>query len=406
MRPRFRSPQSRVVTIVSVVGLLALAACGSDDAGSDETSAEPSVDATSEPATEGESSAAAGGLGDVCPATVTIQTDWNPEAEHGALYQMVGEGYTIDADLKTVTGPLVDSSGAETGIDIQVRAGGPAIGFQAPSAQLYQDTDITLAYVATDEAVSVAEDLPTLAVVAPLDINPQIIMWDPGTFPDVETIADIGATDTRVLYFQGAAYMEYLTGEGILKAEQVDGSYDGSPTTFVAENGGVAQQGFATAEPYIYKNEIAEWGKDVGFQLIHDTGYPIYAAPLAIRTDDLETLTPCLELLVPIVQQAQIDYVADPATANALILELVGEYNTGWVYSEGVAEFSVENQLELGIVGNGDDTTLGNFDLDRVQTVIDIAAPIFEAGGKVIPEGLAPEDLVTNEFIDETIGLS
>jgi hypothetical protein len=28
-------------------------------------------------------------------------------------------------------------------------------------------------------------------VVAPMEINPQIIMWDPATYPDVTTIEDL-----------------------------------------------------------------------------------------------------------------------------------------------------------------------------------------------------------------------
>ncbi len=34
-------------------------------------------------------------------------------------------------------------------------------------------------------------------------------------------------------------------------------------------------------------------------------------------------------------------------------------------------KFAVDQQLKLGIVGNGDDATLGNMDEARVQTVID-----------------------------------
>jgi hypothetical protein len=405
MRPLTR-PHG-LVTAVTTAALVALvAACGSDDtepAAADASDA-ASADAGDDPS-EDTSSEAAGSLAGVCPDTVTIQTDWNPEAEHGALYQMVGEGYEIDADAKTVSGPLVTTGGVETGVSIEVRAGGPAIGFESPTAQLYTDTDITLAYAGTDEQVSISGTNPVLAVVAPLDVNPQIIMWDPETYPDVEGIADLADTDATVFYFQGATYMEYLTGAGILREEQVNGSYDGSPSNFVASDGTIAQQGFATAEPYIYENEVAEWMKPVAFELINDTGYPAYSQTLAIRPDDEETLAECLTLLVPIVQQAVVDYVTDPATANALILELVEQYNTGWVYSQGVADFSVDQQLELGVVGNGDDDTVGNFDETRVQEIIDITTPIFEDGGVTVAEDLAPEDLVTNEYIDESIGL-
>ena len=46
--------------------------------------------------------------------------------------------------------------------------------------------------------------------------------------------------------------MEYLTGSGQLRPDQIDGTYDGTPANFVAAQGKDAQQGFATDEPYVY----------------------------------------------------------------------------------------------------------------------------------------------------------
>ena len=60
-------------------------------------------------------------------------------------------------------------------------------------------------------------------------------------------------------------------------------------------------------------------------------------------------------------------------------------------------------QVELGLVGNGPDKTLGNFDNARLADFIEKALPVFAS--KKPPADLKPEDLATNEFIDETIGL-
>src|SRR6266542_4395036 len=72
----------------------------------------------------------AAALAGVCPATVVVQTNWFPQSEHGAAYRLVGPGYRIDAAHKRVTGPLV-AGGHDTGVRIEVRAGGPAVGFQS-----------------------------------------------------------------------------------------------------------------------------------------------------------------------------------------------------------------------------------------------------------------------------------
>ncbi|WP_291045073.1 ABC transporter substrate-binding protein [Herbiconiux sp.] len=391
--PRTRHPRLRAVIASGalVASVAALSGCASSSTATSSTAAADleigAVDL-----------AAAG-----CPANVVIQTDWNPEAEQGNLYQLIGPDAVIDAQNKAVSGPLF-ASGEYTGVNVEVRSGGPAIGFQTVTSQQYTDPDITLGYANTDEAVQLSDEMPTTAVFAPFEVGPQIIMWDPETYPDVETIADLGKTDAVVRYFGGAAYMEYLMGSGILPADHVDGSYDGTPASFIAANGADAQQGFATVEPFVYENEIADWEKPVAFELIHDAGYPIYASALSVRSGDLEELSPCLSELVPVIQQATVDYYADPAVTNELILEAVEEFDNGWVYTPGVAEYSVKAQVDLGLVGNGSDDTVGNFDLERVQEIIDITTPLFEEQGTPPASGLTPETITTNEFIDPSIG--
>ena len=383
----------------------------SSDAGSSATSSDSSVMTSGSSMGSGSSamsSSSAGGdvnLKGICPDTVSLQTDWNPEAEHGGLYQLLGPNPTIDAGKKRVSGPLVTHDGKDTGITFEVRSGGPAIGFQTVTSQLYSDPGLTMGYENTDEAIQLSAKQPTTAVFAPLEKNPQMIMWDPATYPDVKTIADLKPKNVKVRYFNGAAYMAYLTGAGILSPGQVDGSYDGTPANFVAAGGRDAQQGFASAEPYIYQNEIAAWKKPVAFQLIHDAGYQIYAAAYSVRSADLAKMTPCLKKLVPLFQQAQVDYIQKPGPVNDLILKLVDAYNTGWQYSAGVADFSVKQQLKLGLVSNGDNKTLGDFDMARLQKLMDIDTPIFTKQGTPPAPGLTAEKLATNEFLDPSIGL-
>jgi len=386
-----RITRTRAIVVAGLVaGSMALTACSTptEDEGTDLTIG--SIDL-----------AAAG-----CPADIKIQTDWNPEAEHGHLYSLLGDEYKIDDSNKTVTGPLM-ASGEYTGVDVTILAGGPAVGFAQPNAQLYSDDSIFMAYVGTDEAIAHSVDLPTVSVFQPLEKDPQMIMWDPETYPDVKSIADLGEAGATIRVFPGGVYIDYFVGTGVLKAEQIDSTYDGQPAVFVSEGGKVAQQGFASAEPYIYKNEVTEWGKDVEYQLINDAGYPKYAASVSVRPEDVEEYSECLTALVPVMQQAEVDYYdgTTKEATNTLILELVDAYDTGWVYSADVAEYSFDTQLEDGIIANGPDDTLGNFDVDRVKSLFDIVMPIYATQGTEVAEGLTAEDLYTNEFVDETIGL-
>jgi hypothetical protein len=411
---------NRSFAVLAVVGL-ALASCGDDDdddAGGD-TAATTATTSESAPATTGgpattASVATTGGeagttagdgeavdLASVCPDPIVIQTDWFPEAEHGALYEMVGEEYEVDVERQVVTGPLV-AGGQDTGVSIEVRTGGPAIGDQTTAAVAYADESITLVYQNTEAQVLQHEDTPLISVIAPLDINPQIIYWDPETYPNVETLADLGEENVTINVFAGGVFAEVFVGNGTWNEGQVDPSYDGSPARFVAEDGAIAQQGFASSEPYTYEHVFEEWGKPVAFQTLHDAGFQTYSQTLAVREADLEELRPCLERFVPIVQQAAIDFVNDPDRANAIIIDAVEQYDSFWVYDQGLADFSVQTQVELGLVGNGPDDTLGNMEEERIQTVID---QVRDDAGLDVPADLVAADLFTNEFIDPDIGL-
>ncbi len=397
---------------------LALAACGDDDdsgsavqsdtteaADTDTTEAAGADTTTGETATDGSAAAGDVDLSGDCPETVVIQTDWNPEAEHGWIYQMIGDDYEIDVDAVAVRGSLVASGEVDTGVDIEIRSGGPAIGFQTVTSQLYADESILLGYVYTDEGIQNSAEFPTVAIMAGMEKNPQMIMWDPETYPDVETIEDIGEQGILVRYFGGAAYMDYFVQSGILSADQVDGSYDGTPANFIAAQGRDAQQGFGSAEPYVYENEVPDWGKPIAYAYINDAGWENYAESIATKPENIETYRACFEKLVPIIQQSSVDYVNDPDATNAVIIEAVEAFDNGWVYSEGVAAYAVETMLNDGLMSNGPDDTIGNFDMDRVNGLIEKAIPVYEALGQAPPEGLTAEDVVTNEFIDESIGL-
>ncbi len=414
--------RKRALLATSFAAVLALSACSSDSA--DTTAAPTATEAvvteaapaeteaatTEAAAVETEAAAAETtaaapaadvSLKDVCPATVSIQTDWNPEAEHGFLYQLFGPNPEINADKKLVTGTLV-SGGVDTGVKVEVRSGGPAIGFQTVTSQMYQDDNLLLGYVYTDEAIQLSAKNPTRAIFSPFEKNPQAIMWDPATYPDVKTIADLGKTGAKVRYFSGAAYMDYFTTEGILTKAQVDGNYDGSPALFVADQGKSASQIFGSAEPYIYQNEVKEWGKPVKYAYINDAGWRNYAESIATKPENITKYADCFKKLVPIMQQASIDYLKDPAATNTLVLELVAKYNNGWVYSQGVADYAVKTIIADGLMANGPDGVFGSFDEARVAELITKATPIYTKLGTPPKADLKPSDIYTNEFLDLT----
>jgi hypothetical protein len=395
---------TRAVAAFAAIGLV-VAACGGDDDTTPATTAAPTTTAATGGGDEGGDNGDAVSLAGVCPSPVVFQTDWHPQAEHGSLYNLIGNDYVLDLDAKTTRGTLV-AQGVELDIEVEVRAGGPAIGFQSPRVQMYTDDSIHFGYSNIDNQIQRFEELPLISVMAPLEKNPQIIMWDPDVLPDVNSIADLGEQNVTIRVFAGGGFSDVFVAQGIWSEDQMDRGYDGSPAIFISEalaGNPLAQQGFASSEPYTYEG-IPEYAKAPKFELLHDGGYVAYSQTLAMRPPVLEEMRDCLTLLVPIVQQASVDFLASPDRANAIVIDAVTQFDSGWSQDEAKTAFAVATMKELGLMSNGPDNTAGNFELDRIQKVID---DLLAIGGDLgIPADITPEDVVTNEFIDPTIGHS
>ncbi len=396
----------RFTAVAMMAGLaLVASACGDDD----DDAATPATDGTTAPTTgettaetTGETTAetggsAAGSLVGVCPDPLIIQTDWFPEADHGYSYQAIGVDGVVDATNGTYSGPLGD-----TGITLEVRAGGPYVSFAPPAQQIYADPDIFAGYADTGDVIRNAGGEQSLvSVFANYDKGPQIIQWDPAAYPDITSVEDIRDTGATVLYFEGAAYMDYWLANGLLDEDQIDASYDGSPTRFVAE-GDLFQQGFATAEPFNYEQGGIGWDKPVEYLLVHDTGFEIYQSALSVRPDTLTDEADCLAALIPIFQQSLVDYITDPVPMNARLTEIVTELEEFWVITDELNAAAVEVMLEQKLVTDGDNGFIGDFDCARVDTLIETLRPVYEGE---IPDDLACDDVVTNQFLDDTISL-
>jgi len=390
-RSRFRRWWLAVGACAGAV-TLSLAACSS-------SGGESAGPATAPPGGSAAASRYSTPLAEVCPATVTVQSNWWPWLPDGFLFQLLGPNPTIDAGKNRVVGQL-----GSTGVKLEIRAGGPATGFQPVTSLLAQDDSILLGYVGTDEAVQSSGSQPTVAVFAPYEKSPLALIWGNPAW-DFHSVADIRQSGATVLASpSGTAFPDVFVREGRLNKGQVDPSYQGTPDRFVAADGKIVQQAYVTNEPYLLQHEVPAWGKPVKSLLLHDE-YPVYISALAVRSDRLTTERACLAKLVPLFQRAQRDYVADPGPTNQLVLKVLSTLHTGgFSISPGLLAYGASTQKQLGLVADGPDGVLGSFDTARVQSLIGRLVPVFAAKGKPKP-GLTPPDLVTNEFLDRSISM-
>ena len=338
----------------------------------------------------------AGSLADVCSPTVAIQTDWYPQAEHGGIYELLGSDYVVDATAGTTTGPLV-VDGVDSGVNLQIRAGGPFI--ESPVVtEMFLDDTIMFGYVGTDVAISRYAEAPTLAVFNALTINPQIILWNADKHPQVSTIAEIAGAVAAVSVFGDRPYMRYLVAQGVVPPEKVDTNYKGN---LLLATDDIAHQGFATSEPYRYRT-LESGAITTAYQLVHDAGWTSYPQNLAINKLRLDELRPCLAALVPILQQAQINFVDNPERTIATIVDVVTQLNTSWSQTPELARYAVDTMQQLDLVGNGTTPTFGDFESPRIDDFIALATPILREQGLTIPD-IQASDLATNEFLDTAI---
>jgi hypothetical protein len=392
-----RARRSRRLAATALAAIVALIAAGCSDSG------------TTSGGQAAQSSAGSGSPSDlkgVCPDTVVFQTNWWTQAEYGGLYHLLGAHPTVDSNKNRVTGALVDN-GTDTGVKIELRAGGPANNFTPSTSLLYTDDSIMFGGADLDQVAQVSgSGKPVLSVFAPLDLSPVVLLWDPKQHPDFNTIADIGQTDTKVVYFQGATYMAYLVGAGLLRQSQVSASYAGTPDQWKASKGSIVQQGYVTNEVLRYENDPTVWGKKVSYQLVADSGYPVYPETLAIRPDRKAEFAPCLKKLVPILQRSDAAYAQNSGPTNQLIADLITKFPKAFPYTKQQGDAAAKAMKDNQILGNGRDKAIGNFDMDRVKRILTIVTPIFAAQKTPVKAGITADQLVTNEFIDPNIGMS
>lgn len=380
--------QKTTAILVAII-VMALSACSNSDS--------VSTDSTETETTQLTSSDVS--LVDVCPATVVIQTDWFPEAEHGGVYELMGADYTASKDTGAVVGALT-VHGTDTGVDLEIRAGGPFLEIPVVT-QMYQDDAIMFGYVGTDIAIKSYRDTPTLAVFSAMNKNPQVILWDAEKHPNARSIADIAKEVSAIYVFGDQSFMHYFISTGAITTDQIDTNYQGNLLLATED---AAHQGFVTSEPYKYS--VLDTGAiTTGFELIHDAGWTSYPQSLAIRPDRLEEFRPCLTRLVPMMQQAQIDYIAAPERANAIIIATTKVYDSFWTQTEGDTSNSVKTQKDLDIIGNGDTPIFGDFEEGRILDFIAKALPIYRAEGLEVVD-VTPADLTDNEFLDPSITYS
>jgi hypothetical protein len=380
-------PRVAVAATLAASGALALSSCAGGVA-------------AQEPAAQASAASGEGVLAGVCPDEVVVQLQWQPQSDQGAVFGLLGEGWTVDTAQHAVTGPLV-ADGEDTGVALTLRAGGPAIGFQSVPSQMYVDDAVTLGLVHGDQLVAAAGEAPVVGVAPLLKHSPAILMWDTASHPEIEGVEDVRASGASVVVSADQIFPSWMVAHDLLDAGQIDTSYDGNPARFVGDPT-VVQQGFGNSEPFTYENEVSDWGRPVGFGYVKDAGYDVYASNVSVRADRVEELAPCLEQLVPMIQRANAAYAAAPEAANEIIVDVVAQDAGYSPYSAGEAEYSAATLVAEDLLAPEADGSWSTYDMARVDGFVTDLVGVLEGEGADLGD-VAADDLFTDHFTDHEV---
>jgi hypothetical protein len=377
------------------------------------SAAESSATATAGPAISSTVSAAAAQfttkLAGYCPSTLTIQTNWLPEPDYGALYELIGPGGTMSQ--YSYEGPL-----GSTGIKLDILSGGPGAGNLTTAATLYSGNPVkrVTPQLSVDTSESTVEDskqFPTTGVATLQQLDPQVLIWDPSKFSNLDSIAALTAAAQKgAKFYVGsvtAGYVQYLIEKGV-PASAFIGGYAGDLDKFVTGQGDIINQGYADSEVYLLEHGTPAWNKPVGYVYVYKLGLSDYSTMVQVKTSDLTSMTPCLKRFVPMIQQATIDYFEHPAAVNTLLETLNPKYGVPyWTTSAGYNTAADKVMLSQGIVGNsgnGKTGPVGSISQTRIQQNLQTLLPIY-AQQKVstYDPALKASQVATDQFIDPAI---
>lgn len=394
----------RVLPVAALAGCLTLAACGSP--GGATGTAAPISKATETFAAKHFTTKLAG----VCPNPLIVQTNWLPEPDHGALYELIGPGGTMKQ--YSYSGPL-----GSTGITFRILSGGPGDSNLDVPTTLYAGNPVArvtpqLGMDSPDTALQDYKAHPVVGVVSLQEHDPLSLLYNPAKFHHLNSVAAIRSAVKHgaKLYVTNmeTPFVPFLIGKGVPSSGFI-GGYTGDLDKFVTSSGTIINQGYADSEVVNLEHYTKDWDKPVAYTLIWKLGFNDYDDAIEVAKPKLAKMAPCLKKLVPMIQQAQVDYIEHPGPVNQVLATFnsKGYGASYWKTPVGYSKAADRILVADDIVGNADGGKgpLGAFSMSRMKQVAKILLPIFKREGVSEPAGVKGADVVTNRFIDPHIKL-
>ncbi|HEY4192601.1 MAG TPA: ABC transporter substrate-binding protein [Mesorhizobium sp.] len=301
---------------------------------------------------------------------VRFGTNWVAEAEHGGFYQA-----------------LADGTYKKYGLDVTIVPGGPNVNNRIllPVGKI----DFFMSGNSLQSFDAVANNIPTVAVAASFQKDPQVLIAHPGTagkFEDLKKLTLFVSKEGMPTYFQWLK-SDYGFDESEVKP------YTSNAQPFLADKNS-AMEGYVTSEPYAIE-------KQAGFKpkvfLLADYGFNSYSTLIETRRDLVEKRPDLVQRFIDASAIGWYHYIyGDSRSGNALIKQQNPEM------TDGQLAYSIAKMREDGIVDSGDTAKLGIGAMTDAhwKSIFD---KMTHAG--VVKPGLDYKRAYTLQFVNKGVGV-
>jgi len=301
---------------------------------------------------------------------VSFGTNWVAEAEHGGFYQAV-----------------VDGTYAKYGLDVTIVPGGPQVNNRM--LLLASKIDFFMSANSLQGFDAVAQNIPTLAVAAMFQKDPQVLLAHPGEadkFTDLKDLTLLVSSEGQQTYFK---WMQAEFGFSPSKMKP----YTFNPQPFLVDKK-TAMQGYVTSEPFA----VEKTGKfKPKIFLLADNGFNTYSTLIEARRETVEKRPDLVQRFVDASAIGWYHYLyGDNKAANALIKKHNPEM------TDELLNYSVAAMKEYGIVDSGD-TLKGGIGAMTDARMASFFDKMVRAG--VVKAGTDYRKSYTLQFVNKGVGV-
>lgn len=258
---------------------------------------------------------------------VRFGTNWVAEGEHGGYYQAVADG-----------------TYKKYGLDVEIVPGGPNVNNRLllPVGKI----DFFMSANSLQSFDAVENNIPTIAVAASFQKEPQVLIAHPGKAEKLEDLKKL----TLFISKEGiVSYFQWLKADYGFDEAKVK-PYTFNPQPFLADKNS-AMQGYVTSEPFAVE-QVGGFKPKVF--LLADHGFNAYSTLIETRRDLVEKRPDLVQRFVDASAIGWYNYIyGDSRPGNALIKK----YNPEM--SDALLANSIAKMKEYGIVDSGDAVKLG-----------------------------------------------